>query len=396
MHFTDFNLHAFWGRGIHKTVVRAMKLTGILVLIALLHVSAAGLSQKVTLSLKDAPLEQVFDQIKQQTGLSFLWDEQVLTKTTLVTLDVKDEAVSDVLDACLKNQGLSYTIIQNMVVIKKTTEVPQSAENIPPPPIDIHGHVTDSLGNPLSGASVTVKGSTRGTSTDANGNFVLHGLNENAVLVISFTGYDSKSITLNGSKSYAVSLVHSTSLLDQVQIIAYGTTTQRLTTGDVATVTSEEIERQPVTNPIFAVTGRIPGVYITQTNGIPGSGFTVQIRGQNSIRSGSQPLYIVDGIPYSFTIGSSTSIAYLLTSNGDPLNPLNFINPLDIESIDILKDADATAIYGSRGANGVILITTKKGKAGRIKVDFNAYTGVGTVAHYTKLLNTQQYVSMRR
>ncbi len=394
MHFKDFSHRAFWGRGITKTFWRVMKLTGILMLIALLHVSAAGLSQKVTLSVKNAPLEKVFDQIKQQTGLSFLWDEKVLSNTVPVTIDVKDAVVSEVLDACLKNQGLSYSIIQNMVVIKKSATATKFQLDNTSPPIDIHGHVTDSLGNPLVGASITVKGSKKGTSTDANGDFSLKGISENSTINISFTGYDTKTIKLNNANSYTVNLVHSTSILDQVQIIAYGTTTQRLSTGDVTTVTSDIIEKQPVSNPLFALEGRVPGMYIAQATGVPGSGFTVLIRGQNSIGQGNSPMYIIDGVPY--VPSNLTSLGYSINLNTDMLNPLNFINPLDIGSIDVLKDADATAIYGSRGANGVVLITTKRGLSGKTKIDLSLSTGQGTVGHYMDLLNTQQYLMMRR
>jgi len=401
MHFTDFNLRAFLGRGIHKTVVRAMKLTGILLIIALLHVSAAGLSQKVTLSLKDAPLEKVFDQIKQQTGLSFLWDEQVLTKTMPVTLDVKDAAVSDVLDACLKNQGLSYSIIQNMVVIKKSSPIIRQPM-VSTPPVEVHGRVTDSLGNPLAGASVTIKGSKSGTSTDANGNFVLSNVKDNATMFISYTGYESRQIKVDGSSDVSVHLNKSNSPLDEVQVIAYGTTTQRLSTGDVTTIQSKVIEQQPVSNPILALEGRVPGLSIIQSTGLPGSGVTVRIQGQNSINNGNDPFYVIDGVPYTSQVlpalsgiqgNSGGVIGGVVNSTGG--NPLNYINPSDIESITVLKDADATSIYGSRAANGAILITTKKGKGGRTNVEVNMQNGWGKVTRMLDVLNTPQYLQMR-
>jgi len=186
-----------------------------------------------------------------------------------------------------------------------------------------------------------------------------------------------------------------------VQVIAYGTTTRRLSTGDVSTVRAADIEKQPVSNPLLALQGRIPGLQITQASGLAGSGVKVRIQGQNSIGFGSDPLYIVDGVPFASQLlptinnilGESGKVNNIPSGTG---NPLSFINSSDIESIDILKDADATAIYGSRGANGVILITTKKGKAGQTKVDVNIQRGYGQVTRRLDLLNTQQYLQMRR
>ena len=182
------------------------------------------------------------------------------------------------------------------------------------------------------------------------------------------------------------------SKLDEVQVIAYGTTTRRLNTGDVSTITQETIEQQPVSNPLLALEGRMSGVFITQQTGMPGGAINIQIRGQNSLRGGgNNPFYVIDGMPYT-----STSISSIYTSNSTiGGNSLNEINPTDIERIDILKDADATAIYGSQGANGVVLITTKKGKAGKMRVTLNASTGQGQVAKKMKLLNTPEYLAMR-
>ncbi len=167
---------------------------------------------------------------------------------------------------------------------------------------------------------------------------------------------------------------------------------QREMTGNISKVTAEEISKQPVANPLQALAGRMPGVYIQQNSGVPGGSFNIQIRGKNSLRDdGNNPLYIIDGVPFaSSPLGSMYSS--LITSYG---NPLSNLNPADIESIEILKDADATAIYGSRGANGVVLITTKKGKSEKLNIDVNMYKGLGRVTRSMKLLNTRQYIDMR-
>ncbi len=183
--------------------------------------------------------------------------------------------------------------------------------------------------------------------------------------MISYTGYVSQEIKLDNRSVVSAHLQQSISELDHVQIIAYGQTTKRLNTGNVTTITSEDIANQPVDNPLLTLEGRVPGLFVSQASGIPGSGVTTLIRGQNSISSGNDPLYIIDGVPYpslllnnqGFVLGSSGSgISGIQSMFG---NPLSNLNPSNIESISVLKDASATAIYGSRGANGVILITTK-------------------------------------
>jgi TonB-linked SusC/RagA family outer membrane protein len=395
-----------------KQFIRVMKLSALFLLAFCLQLSARTTGQTITLSVSNVSMKEVFRAIQQQTGLNILVSEKVLEKTGKVSLSVKDMPVEDVLNICFRNEQLSYAIVDGTIVVKSkpsSTVDLQSTTTLAsaPPPIDIHGRVTDSLGNPLVGASVTVKGSRKGTETDANGNFTLTGVNDNAIILISFTGFETRQIALTsnpGLKSggdisgvpFTLTLIRSTSSLDQVQIIAYGTTTQRLNTGDVTTVTAADIEKQPVSNPLLALEGRVPGLFITQATGLPGSGVTVQIRGQNSIASGNDPFYVIDGVPY---------VSQLLPNLGQILggsasgfytgNPLSYINPSDIESISVLKDAAATAIYGSRAANGAILITTKNGKAGPTKVDINIQNGWGKVTRKLKLLNTQQYLQMR-
>jgi TonB-linked SusC/RagA family outer membrane protein len=379
-------------KGITKTL-RIMRLTAILLLAACLQVSARGFSQTVTLSMKNASLEQVFNQVKQQTGLSFIWDEQMLKQTRAVDIDVKNAPITEVMDWCMKGQPLTYQIIGKIIVIKLAPTVDLQSAVAPPPPIDIHGHVTDSLGKPLEGASVTVKGSKKGTSTDANGLFDLKGIDNNVTLVISFTGYETREIKLNGRSEITLQLKPGvTSMQDVVVNKGYYSTTNRLNTGDVTSVKGEDIQRQPVTDPILALEGAVPGLYVSQASGIPGAPLTVRLRGQNSIANGNAPFYIVDGVP--FTSVSLTSSAY---GGGaiTVMSPFNSLSPADIESIEVLKDADATAIYGSRGANGVILITTKKGQAGKTNIDINASSGWGKIDRRADLLRTQQYLAMR-
>jgi TonB-linked SusC/RagA family outer membrane protein len=386
-------------------LIRVMRLTAVLLLTASLHVAAFTEGQNVTLNVKDAPVKEVFREIQKQTGLNVMMDESLIEKMRTITLNVHEVPVSDVLNICFKNESLSYIITDGRIIVKSAQPLPSGGGSSlidSPPPIDIHGHVTDSLGAPLAGASITVKGSRKGTETDSKGDFVLYGVNDNATLIVSFTGYEKKQYKVNGNNTISVSLNKSNDILDQIQVIAYGTTTRRLSVGNIASVSAETIEKQPVSNVLLALQSQVPGLVITQANGINGAGVTVRIQGQNSFQNGNDPFYVIDGVPYAsqllttnldFVLGNSgNSGAGPYTGNG---NPLNYINPSDIESVEILKDADATAIYGSRAANGAILITTKKGKAGATKFNLTLNQGYSGVGHFVDMMNTRQYLDMR-
>lgn len=257
----------------------------------------------------------------------------------------------------------------------------------------ITGKVTDLNGNPLLGVTVRIKSSNYGTTTNAQGQYAISAKNGD-VLVFSFVGYRPQEISVHNSSQINVSLKEDIASLDEVLINAgYYTVTERERTGNISRVTAAEIENQPVLNPMAAIQGRMPGVEIAQATGVPGGGFSIRIRGTNSLRTnGNDPLYIIDGVPFpSENITTSQVIGANLVSS-----PLNSINPADIKSIEVLKDADATAIYGSRGANGVVLITTKSGSTGKTQVNINTYTGVGKVANYIELMETPGYLEMRR
>ncbi|MFN7012785.1 MAG: SusC/RagA family TonB-linked outer membrane protein [Bacteroidia bacterium] len=260
-------------------------------------------------------------------------------------------------------------------------------------PTKITGTVNDANGA-LPGVTVTVKGTTQSTITDTNGKFALTTTSD-ATLTFSFIGYKEVTTTLEGKTTIAIVLKEDATTLKEVTVNAgYYTVKEKERTGSISKITSKDIEKQPVTNVLAAMQGRMAGVNITQNTGTPGGGFEIEIRGQNSLRSnGNQPLYIIDGVPYA-----SDPIGAGINSAGLPFlpSPLNSINPDQIESIEVLKDADATAIYGSRGANGVVLITTKKGKAGKTRFSANLSQGVGTVTRFMDLLNTEQYIAMRQ
>ena len=255
------------------------------------------------------------------------------------------------------------------------------------------GTVTDSYG-PLPGVHVLIKGTNTGTFTDKDGEFSLT-VGPTNTLVFSYLGYHTLEMSLLGRTTLEVELQPEATQLQEVEVNAgYYTVKERERTGSISRVTAEEIGMQPVSNPLAALQGRMTGVNITQTSGVPGAGFNIQIRGRNSIREdGNEPLYVVDGVPFG-----SQSLGYNQVSTVIPglVNPLNSLNPTDIESIEILKDADATAIYGSRGANGVVLITTKKGRSGKTRLDLSLYNGMGRVTRFMDQMDTKQYLEMRR
>lgn len=256
----------------------------------------------------------------------------------------------------------------------------------------VSGTVSDAQGV-LPGVTITLKNSTTQTITDQNGNFLINA-KIGDVLVFDYIGYLSHEVLVIDQTQIDVVLEPDATLLDEVEINAgYYTVKDRERTGSIARVTAKDIEKQPVSNPLAAMQGRMAGVSVTQETGTPGGGFTINIRGVNSLRAnGNKPLYIIDGVPYSSESTGTYLTSFALPGEG---NPLNSINPTDIESIEVLKDADATAIYGSRGANGVVLITTKKGKAGKTQINFSSSYGIGKVTRMMKLMDTEHYLDMR-
>ncbi|USJ36276.1 SusC/RagA family TonB-linked outer membrane protein [Dyadobacter fanqingshengii] len=241
----------------------------------------------------------------------------------------------------------------------------------------ISGKVTDGTGAPLPGATVVVKGTTKGTTTDADGKFVIDA-DANSLLEVSFVGYAAKEVAVNGQSAIVVQLDQDLSQLNEVVVVGYGTQKRSDITGAISSINSESFNKGVVTNPGELLQGKLAGVSIAANSGEPGAAQDIIIRGIGSLRSGTQPLYVVDG----FLLDNS--------STGVPANPLNFINPNDIESIDVLKDASATAVYGSRASNGVVVITTKKGK-GKPQINFAASTAVSSMANPMNVFSADDF-----
>ncbi|MEA1785547.1 SusC/RagA family TonB-linked outer membrane protein [Arenibacter sp. GZD96] len=256
---------------------------------------------------------------------------------------------------------------------------------------DVSGTVSDASG-PLPGASIVVKGTTNGAQTDFDGNYSLSNVPNNATLVFSYIGFKSVEIAVNGRSTINVTLEEDAQALDEVIIIGYGTTTFKSTTGSVSSVTSENFNAGVIASPEELIQGKTAGVQITQNSGEPGAGVNIRIRGSNSVRSNNNPLFVVDGVPLGG--GSAPGAGNTGFGDSETRNPLNFLNPADIESMSILKDASATAIYGSRGANGVVIITTKSGKGSAGGVfEFSSSLSISEPAEEFDLLNRNQFLA---
>ncbi|MCG8321571.1 MAG: TonB-dependent receptor [Cytophagales bacterium] len=377
-------------------------------LCASLLVTSESLSQSVkdvniSIDVRETSVENALEIIEQQTRFRFVYSGNALSfvKNSQISLEATNKSVADVLGVIANKTKASFRQVDNNIVVTAPSTIPdkkkeKSSKQAKQDQL-IRGKITDSSGEPLAGANIIVKATTIGTVTDVDGNYTISAPDNATVLVYSYIGYSTQEIEIAGRSVIDVTLQEDITSLSGVTVsTGYWQTSEKLNPGNISKINSEDIAKQPVSNPLQTIQGRMPGVNVIQNTGLPGGGMNIQIRGLNSLRTGNTdngnfPLYIIDGVPYP----SQPVLTTLLSSVIQQGNPLNSINPSDIESIQVLKDADATAIYGSRGANGVVLITTKKGAPGKTKFDVNFSQGAGKVANRMDLLDTQQYLEMR-
>ncbi len=336
-----------------------MKLTLTILIFCTLQVSAHGYAQKTSISGDNISLSEVFKAIEQQTGYLFFYDRDVVQKTKPIKIHLKKASIEEALAVCLKDSGLTYAIVNKTIVIqiaKHTVAAPEKEdpEITAPPPIVIKGRIVNKNGEPVQGASVIIAGTKNGTITDKNGRFTLNVNTQGKVTVeVSSVGFLSQSIQTDGTADLNITLQESVSDLSDIVVVGYGTQKKSDLVGSVAQIKADKLVDRPVSNVGQGLQGKISGVQvINQGGGIPGGKPMIRIRGTNSINTSSDPLFVVDGI-----IGVA--------------NALTTLNPEDIVSMEVLKDASATAIYGARGANGVIMITTKRGVSGKTQVDYS-------------------------
>jgi TonB-linked SusC/RagA family outer membrane protein len=349
------NYHAFKCRNTScmpiKILLR-MKLIFIFMFATLLQVNAASYGQRITLNVKGATLQQVFKSLRQQSNFGFYYDEAILKEARLITLSVDDEPIGAVLEKCFKGQPVTYIIQQNTIVVKRrNTGIEKHLIFNNERDIIINGKVSDVNGAPLPGVSVSIKGTTKGVITKTDGTFSLSVANANQTLVFSYIGYETKEIQSNAT-NFNIILIEKQSALNEVVVVGYGLQKKVNLTGAISTVNMKKQENAPLTNASQLLQG-VEGVYVNQAGGQPGRDVaTIRIRGVGTLNN-SNPLVLVNGIEFA----------------------LENVNPSDIESISVLKDAASASIYGSRAANGVILITTKGGKKDKFTIDYNYYTG---------------------
>jgi TonB-linked SusC/RagA family outer membrane protein len=353
-----------------------MKLTVLLIcffsLQSIAHVSFA--QEKVTLKLANASLRTAFKIIERQTYFRFVYNEEILPAGQKININVQSEPVGNVLKQLLNKTALTFKIVGNDLIVI-STEQKEAAELRIPLAFEVTGRITDTRNNPLPNVTVQEKGTSNGTSTKELGNFSINVTSENAVLVFSSVGFLDQEVSVKGRHAIDVVLQENVADLNQVIVVGYGTQKKSDVTGSVVSVPKARLSELPVTNVYQAMQGSVAGLNVTQASSVPGSGATVTVRGINSVNANRTPFIVVDGIPFSTTGGN-----------------INDINTNDIASIEVLKDASAVAIYGTRGANGVILITTKRGTSGKAVIRYNGYAGLENLGHVMEPNSPEGYV----
>lgn len=370
-------------RVLHKLFF-IMRITFILIVATTLTtLASASYSQsaRVSLNMRNVTVKDALKAIESQSEFFFIYNNELIDVTKKVTIRANDQRIDEVLNTLLAGQDIEIDVIDRKIVLAPAhINAPAQQQRT------VTGTVTDRAGLPLPGVTVVVKGTANGTVTNATGNYTLANIPENARLVFSFVGMRTFEVAVGTQPRIDARLEEETIGIEEVVAIGYGTMKKSDLTGSVSSIKAEDIERSPVTSFDQAIQGKAAGVQVTQASSAPGGRVSIRIRGGNSLSSSNEPLYIIDGYPVS--AGNSAG------GNGIGQNPLATISPSDIASIEILKDASATAIYGSRGANGVVLITTKRGDIGRPKVTLDSYYGVQTIAKKLDMMNATEFATM--
>ena len=353
----------------NKKLLLMLNWTITLTFLLVLKVSANSYSQnvKVDLNFQNVKFKKAFSILEQKGNIRLLYSEENLPVDKSITLSVKDTPVMDVLGMILKDTELGFRVLDNGLVVIS----PQNKEI---KDIVVRGQVTDSKGETLPGVSIKLKGTTIGVTTDLDGRYTIDVPDNSSILVFTYIGYVTQEIAVNNRTSVNVKLEAANTALDEIVVVGYGTQRKENLTGAIATISADKLKNKVAVSYGEALVGQMAGVQVQQTNGAPGNeGLSIRVRGTGSITAGMSPLYVIDGYPME---GSAFSL----------------VNPSDIESIQILKDASSTAIYGSRGSNGVIMVTTKKGSLGTPTITYNTYFGVQQVAKKIDMMNSQEYL----
>lgn len=347
---------------------------------------------KMDINVEQVTIPELLNEIQEKSEFIFLFEDGIFNRQHRFTVKRNNVTLKNILDPVFKGSNLKYKIEDRQVVIyaEKKVELPEKKAAVQE--FEISGTIVDATGMPLPGATILEKGTSNGTQSDFDGNYILSLSDRNATIIVSFMGFATQEIPVNGRSEIDVVLKEDSSALDEVVVVGYGTSRVKDLTGSVNRIGEESFNKGVITSPDQLVQGKVAGVNVVNNSGAPGGEVTFRIRGTSSVRSGNQPLFVVDGVPLSGrnTKPSSTAASGGL-GNTAGSNPLNFINPNDIETIDILKDASATAIYGSRGANGVVLITTKKGKRGVPSLNLVLDSGISMLSQKPEIMDADTF-----
>ena len=353
--------------------IRIMKLTIFIFFLGLLQLSASSYSQNTRLNVKGNNLtfEEIFDMIEHQSEFSIFYNVNQLDVSKKRNINEEDQLVEKILSDLLTGTDLTYTINNKLIVIHKPNEGQGAVDQQSKQGRQVSGKVTDRSGMPIPGVSVVVKDTKIGITTDNEGNFYLPLPGDTHSLIFSFIGMKSQEVNITNKATLSIVMEEAAIALEEVVAIGYATVIRKNLTGSVSSISGAALKDIPVTSAALAIVGRMAGVQVTKTEGSPDADIKIRIRGGGSLTQDNSPLYIVDGFP---------------------VDNINDIAPTDIESIDVLKDASSTAIYGARGANGVILISTKRGSESKGKVSYNSYYGVKNITKTLAVLNPYEYV----
>ncbi|MEI7829987.1 MAG: TonB-dependent receptor [Prolixibacteraceae bacterium] len=355
-----------------------MKLTTFFLLITFITVNASVYSQvtKLDLKVQSVTVKEVLIRIEDQSQFFFMYNDRKIDVERKVDLDLKQAKIEDLLKTIFEGTNTKFIIKDRQIVLYNESDEEfriLNTESSTQQQKSVSGKVTDASGASLPGVSVVIKGTTTGVITDTDGKYNLAKVPENGVLRFSFVGMKTQEITVGSKTAINVTLTEETIGIDEVVAIGYGTMKKSDLTGSVSSVKANDLAAIPQASVAQALQGRTAGVHVKQNSGAPGATTTVRIRGTNSILGGNDPLYVIDGFPSNIGIG--------------------MLNVEDIESMEVLKDASAIAIYGSRGSNGVIMVTTKKGKTGKTKVDFGTTLGFQSLAKKMEMMNAREYAT---
>lgn len=347
-------------------------------LLALLCFSlASGYSayaQKVTINLQNVKLEKVFDAITKQTGLSVAYSRPTVNPDQNVSISATNEELGDVLKRLFAGTNVAFEIGEEKIYLKDGKTLSNGSQQVKKK--NVSGVIVDTNGEPVIGASVLVKGTTNGTITDMDGKFTINDVPENSTLDISYIGYKTMTLKATDKNLSRLVLHEDTEVLDEVVVVGYGVQRKRDVSTAVSSVKAEALANNPASDFRQALVGKMPGVQVTTPSGDPEGSVSIRVRGISTVNAGSDPLYIVDGVPMERGFAN--------------------MNTNDIESIEVLKDASAAAIYGSRGSNGVVLITTKKGTSEKLTVQYDGYYGIQNVSKKLPMMNAYQFAEFAR